>query len=82
DLYQNAMNVKRVGYLNIINKLINDKNTPADQYLNPLIKKVRVDKNLYLNNPYINQKKKLGVLLLVLGKPFYKTIFNIINKGN
>lgn len=72
DFVPNAMSTKLVGYLNIANRLINSKTEIRKKYLPQIIRAVRKDRGLYINNPYISYKKQLGVFLLCIGATAYK----------
>lgn len=78
ELAENTLNVILVGYLNIINKLVFENKETRKKYLTPLAKEVRKTASRYLNCKYINKKKKLGVLMITVGTPFYKLALKLM----
>lgn len=81
DLVPISMSTKLVGYLNIANRLINNKTEMRKKYLPQIVKAVRKERKLYLNNPYISRKKQLGVLLLCIGAFAYKAGYTFSQLG-
>lgn len=72
SLYQNALNIKLVGYLNMANRLCFEDKSIRKSFLTPIIKAVRENACEYLGCKHINKNKKIGVVLLCMGYPFYR----------
>lgn len=78
ELVQHSQYIRLVGYLNIANRLVDASDSAKAEFFPEIIRQVRKNRRQFLYNKYIGLKKKLGVVLLLIGKAPYSWGYRLL----